>query len=135
MDTNMEVSQRTIIRNQFLASKLEVLSKGSFAPPAQAFAQPPTAPAGSGSFIWVLEHDGVPGHWERARADGQDPNRKIVENSDSVFKIVAVKCRRIPRKPIAISTGSPSDSASASGDNAASTDTGASSADQTTTET
>jgi hypothetical protein len=95
----MEASERTNIRNQLLASKLEVLSKGSFAPPARAFVQLPAAPAGSGSFIWVLEHDGVPAHWERARADGQDPNRRDVASSDSIFKIVAVKCRRIPRRP------------------------------------
>ena len=130
----MEASERTNIRNQFLASKLEVLSKGSFEAPARAFVQPSTAPAGSGSFIWVLERDGVPAHWERARADGQDPNRAVVANSDSVFKIAAVKCRRIPRKPVTIKTESPSDSASGvSGGNAASSDTG--SADQTTTET
>src|SRR4030095_180985 len=111
----MEASERTIIRNQFLASKLEVLSKGSFAPTAQAFVQPPPAPAGSGSFIWVLEHDGGPAHWARARADRQDPNKKIVENSYSVFKIVALKCRRVPRKPITINAGSTSDARSGGG--------------------
>jgi hypothetical protein len=113
---------------------LEGLSQTSFQ--TRTFVQPGNPPAGSGTFVWVLERAGVPAHWERARANGQDPNRGVVANSDSVFKIAAVKCRRIPRKPITINPESPSDSASGvSAGNTAASDTGDSSADQTTTET
>jgi hypothetical protein len=62
--------------------------------------------------------------------------QKIIENSEVVLKIAALKCRRIPRRSITINTESLSDSASGvSGGNAASSDTGDSSAGQTTTET
>jgi hypothetical protein len=130
----MEASERTAIRNSFLANKLGGLIETSFQ--ARTFVEPGNPPAGSGAFVWVLERDGVPAHWERPRANGQDPNRGVVANSDSVFKIAAVKCRRIPRKPITINTESQRDSGSGvSGGNAASSDTGDSSADQTTMET
>jgi hypothetical protein len=130
----MEASERTAIRDSFLADKLGGLIQASFQ--ARTFVQPGNPPAGSGTFVWVLERDGVPAHWERPRANGQDPNRGVVANSDSVFKIAAVKCRRIPRKPITINTESPSDSASGvTGDNAASSDRGGSTSDQTTTPT
>jgi hypothetical protein len=128
----MDDSNRTAIRNSLLANKLVGLTQLSFQ--TRTFVQPVNPPSGSGTFVWVLERDGVPAHWERPRANGQDPNRGVVVNSDSVFKIAAVKCRRIPRRPI--NTESPSDSASGvGGDNAASSDTGDSSAGQTTTET
>jgi hypothetical protein len=129
----MENSDRTAIRNSFLIGKLEGLAQTSFQ--ARTFVQPGNPPAGSGTFVWVLERDGVPAHWERARANGQDPNRQTVATSGSVFKIAAVKCRRIPRKPITIKTESPSDSASGISGDAASSDTGGSSTGQTTTET
>jgi hypothetical protein len=129
----MENSDRTAIRNSFLIGKLEGLAQTSFQ--ARTFVQPGNPPAGSGTFVWVLERDGVPAHWERARANGQDPNRQNVATSGSVFKIAAVKCRRIPRKPITIKTESPSDSASGISGDAASSDTGGSSTGQTTTET
>jgi hypothetical protein len=93
----MEDSGRTAIRNSFLADKLRGLTQLSFR--ARGFVQPGNPPAGSGTFVWVLERDGVPAHWERPRANGQDPNRGVAANADSVFKIAAVKCRRIPRKP------------------------------------
>jgi hypothetical protein len=130
----MEASERTAIRNSFLANKLGALTQTTFQ--ARTFVQPGNPPAGSGSFVWVLERDGVPAHWERPRANGQDPNRQTVSTSDSVFKIAAVKCRRIPRKPITINTESQSDSDSGvSGGNAASSETVDGSADQTTMET
>jgi hypothetical protein len=99
----MEDLNRTAIRNVLLADKLGGLTQTSFR--ATTFVQPGNPPAGSGTFVWVLERDEVPAHWERPRANGQDPNRGVVANSDSVFKIAAVICRRIPRKPQA--SGSP----------------------------
>jgi hypothetical protein len=109
-------------------SKLQGLPQTLFQ--ARPFVQPGNPPGGSGTYVWVLAHDGVPGHWERPRASGEDPNRHTTANSDSVFKIAAVRCRRIPRKP----KGGDSRSA-ASNESTGASETGGVTGDQTTTTT
>ncbi len=88
--------ERAAIRNVFLQRKLNALTTSQ---PVVKSDTAPTAPAGGGSYLWVLEKGGVAAHWERPRADPEaDPNRGTISDSGSTYKIAAVKCRTLPRK-------------------------------------
>ena len=88
---------RRVARNKLLARKVSAIhatrNVAFHAGPITVGAAPqPPAPG----FVWVAATDTVPGHWEGARAKKNTP-----DTNAATYKVAAVLCRIIPRKPVA----------------------------------
>ena len=90
--------KRLAWRNTLLSAKLNLLLKA--ATTVKKF-EMPQKPVGNGLYNWILERNGVPAHWERVRANKEDPNRTKEETEAINYRIAAIKCRALPRKPVA----------------------------------
>ena len=91
---------RKVARNQLLARKVSsihaVRNVRVHALAMAAVAAPPSPGPG---FVWVPATDTVPGHWEGVRAKKNSP--VTPDPNAAKYKVAAVLCRIIPRKPVA----------------------------------
>ena len=91
---------RTVERDRLLGRKVSSIQAGKNVPAhAQAVTaatapQPPVP-----GFVWVPATDTVPGHWERLKAKPKPP--VTPDTNTATYKVAAVLCRIIPRKPVA----------------------------------
>jgi hypothetical protein len=92
--------QRKVARNRLLARKVSsmhaVRNVAFHAAAVTAIAAP--QPPGPG-FVWVEANGTVPGHWEGVRAKKNTP--VTPDPNAAKYKVAAVLCRIIPRKPVA----------------------------------
>lgn len=86
---------RRVVRNNLLESQIS-----RFELQTKPIATTGRVPSPREGFVWVEATSSVPGHWERQKAGTTNPVT-TPDNSanDSIYKIAAVKCRIIPRKP------------------------------------
>jgi hypothetical protein len=94
--------RRTIERDRLLDLKISslVVGKPLSARPATVGAAAGMQPPGPG-FVWVPATDTVAGHWERERAKPKPPAAPVSGDNTEKYKVAAVLCRIIPRKPAA----------------------------------
>ena len=92
--------RRRLERDRLLNRKVSLLHAVSNVP---AHAPAITAAAASSppvpGFVWVPATDTVPGHWEGVRAKKNPP--VTPDPNTARYKVAAVLCRIIPRKPVA----------------------------------
>ena len=96
---NPVAARRRAIRNELIGQKLAHLASSPAAiavPPAGLPPATPAPPAPAG-YVWVPGKGDVSGHWERRRAGAAPTPQPPLD--ESVYKVAAMKCRVVPRKP------------------------------------